>query len=114
MTLDEQIAVIEADLRAKLYRRDWHGVMDCAADIRELEAQKRVLATLPTVPSVPKEAGQKWSFGSPLNSLLYQQLFCKQHHGVIVKDDGSRWYCSRETGHEGPCAAWQISHEANI
>ena len=41
MTIDEQIAVIEADLRGKLYRRDWHGVMDCAADIRELEAVKK-------------------------------------------------------------------------
>lgn len=41
MTYDEQIVVIEADLRGKLHRRDWHGVMDCAADIRELEAAKR-------------------------------------------------------------------------
>jgi hypothetical protein len=22
------------------------------------------------------------------------------------------WYCSREEGHEGPCAAWPVSHEA--
>ena len=41
MTLDEQIAVIVADLMGKLHRHDWHGVMDCAADIRELEAFRR-------------------------------------------------------------------------
>lgn len=45
MTYDEQIEVIVADLRAKLYRRDWHGVMDCAADIRELESAKRAYAS---------------------------------------------------------------------
>lgn len=38
MTYDEQIKVIEEDLKGKLFRRDWHGVMDCAADLRELEA----------------------------------------------------------------------------
>jgi hypothetical protein len=35
------VAIIERDLMGKLARRDWHGVMDCAADIRELEAFAR-------------------------------------------------------------------------
>jgi hypothetical protein len=41
MTFKEQIAVIEQDLQEKLCRRDWHGVMDCAADLRELEAKEK-------------------------------------------------------------------------
>lgn len=41
MTYDEQIAVIEADQRGKLFRGDDHGVMDCAADLREVKAEKR-------------------------------------------------------------------------
>jgi hypothetical protein len=60
MTLDEQIAVIEADLKAKLYRRDWHGVMDCAADIRELEAQKRVLPDHVYHGVLTKPDGSRW------------------------------------------------------
>lgn len=41
MTFEEQIAAIERDLEGKKFRRDWHGVMDCAADLRELEAKER-------------------------------------------------------------------------
>jgi hypothetical protein len=41
MTHQEQIKAIEMDLNGKLFRRDWHGVMDCAADLRELEAKER-------------------------------------------------------------------------
>lgn len=41
MTFKEQIAAIEQDLQGKLFRRDWHGVMDCAADLRELEAKEK-------------------------------------------------------------------------
>ena len=41
MTYDEQIAVIEADQLGKLHRKDDHGVMDCAADLREIKAEKR-------------------------------------------------------------------------
>lgn len=41
MTIQEQIAVIKADLNGKLFREDWHGVMDCAADIRELIAREK-------------------------------------------------------------------------
>jgi len=29
-------------------------------------------------------------------------------HGVVKPG----WYCSREAGHNGPCAAWPVSHEA--
>lgn len=41
MTYEEQIAVIEADQLGKLFRKDDHGVMDCAADLREVKAEKR-------------------------------------------------------------------------
>jgi hypothetical protein len=41
MTHDEQIRAIEADMRGKMHRRDWHGVADCAMDLRELEAMER-------------------------------------------------------------------------
>lgn len=41
MTYEEQIAVIEADQRGKLFRKDDHGVMDCAADLREVKAERR-------------------------------------------------------------------------
>lgn len=41
MDYDIQIEIIEADLEAKNYRKDRHGVMDCAADLREIEAEKR-------------------------------------------------------------------------
>lgn len=41
MTYEEQIKAIEVDMDGKRHRRDWHGVMDCAADLRELEAKER-------------------------------------------------------------------------
>lgn len=41
MTYDEQIAIIKADQQGKLFRDDDHGVMDCAADLREVKAEKR-------------------------------------------------------------------------
>ena len=41
MTYDEQIALIKADQQGKLFREDDHGVMDCAADLREVKAEKR-------------------------------------------------------------------------
>lgn len=41
MTYDEQIQVIKADQLGKLYRDDDHGVMDCAADLREIKAEAR-------------------------------------------------------------------------
>jgi len=48
MTFDEQIAlydrhikIVEADQEGKNERKDRHGVMDCSADLREIEAEKR-------------------------------------------------------------------------
>lgn len=38
MTYEDQIRAIENDMDGKLYRRDWHGVMDAAVDLREREA----------------------------------------------------------------------------
>jgi hypothetical protein len=43
MTLEEQLKLIEADMRGKIQRRDWHGVADCAMDLRDLEAYARGL-----------------------------------------------------------------------
>lgn len=42
--LRNQLARMEAYLALKLEQRDWHGVADAAMDIRELEAQLRILA----------------------------------------------------------------------
>jgi hypothetical protein len=35
--------VIIADLLSKVEAEDWHGVQDCASDIREIDAQLDVL-----------------------------------------------------------------------
>jgi hypothetical protein len=48
VTYEEQRAVILADLKGKLFREDWHGVMDCAADLRELDAYHRGLIETPS------------------------------------------------------------------
>lgn len=40
------IAILETYLKTKLEIRDWHGVADAAMDIRELEAQLRLLEEL--------------------------------------------------------------------
>jgi hypothetical protein len=37
------IEVMEAYLRIRMEMRDWHGVMDAAADLRELEAKLQTL-----------------------------------------------------------------------
>lgn len=47
MTHAEQLAAIEKDMLGKIERRDWHGVADCAMDLRELEAEARIRAQLP-------------------------------------------------------------------
>jgi hypothetical protein len=41
LTLAQQRDIIKADLLGKFQREDWHGVMDCAADLREHDAQVR-------------------------------------------------------------------------
>jgi hypothetical protein len=43
--LTQSIEIMEQYLRVRLEMRDWHGVMDAAADLRELEAMLRVLQT---------------------------------------------------------------------
>ena len=40
------IAVMEQYLRVRMEMRDWHGVMDAAADLRELEAKLYTLEYL--------------------------------------------------------------------
>lgn len=32
-----------ADMQSKMEAEDWHGVMDCAADLREIDAMLAVL-----------------------------------------------------------------------
>jgi len=41
--LRESILVMEEYMRIRMAMRDWHGVMDAAADLRELEASLRTL-----------------------------------------------------------------------
>lgn len=43
MSIDEQIKIVEMDMHGKIERRDWHGVADCAMDLRDIEAYKRGL-----------------------------------------------------------------------
>lgn len=45
-TIQSQLDRMEQYLRLKLEQRDWHGVADAAMDIRELEAQKKLLLEL--------------------------------------------------------------------
>lgn len=42
MTTDERIILYERYLQMKVEEKDWHGVMDAAADLRELEVAKRM------------------------------------------------------------------------
>lgn len=44
--LKECIAIMEQYLRVRMEMRDWHGVMDAAADLRELEAKLHTLQAL--------------------------------------------------------------------
>lgn len=41
--VDQRIDLMVEYLRMRLELGDWHGVMDAAADLRELEAERRVL-----------------------------------------------------------------------
>jgi hypothetical protein len=43
-SLKEELDMMERYLELKQQQRDWHGVADAAMDIREIEAQLRVLA----------------------------------------------------------------------
>lgn len=38
-SLRDEVDLMERYLKLRLRHRDWHGVMDAAADIRELEAR---------------------------------------------------------------------------
>lgn len=44
--LQHRIRVMERYMRVRLAMRDWHGVMDAAADLRELEAQLNLLKSM--------------------------------------------------------------------
>jgi hypothetical protein len=39
--IEASIKITEADFDDKRSRRDWHGTMDCSADLRELEMELR-------------------------------------------------------------------------
>lgn len=41
--VDEKMALLVEYLYMKIDDRDWHGVADCAMDLRDLEAEKLVL-----------------------------------------------------------------------
>lgn len=41
--LEHRIGLMLAYLRLRMDMSDWHGVMDAAADLRELEVERRVL-----------------------------------------------------------------------
>ena len=41
--VEEAIQIMEGYLKLRLRLRDWHGVMDAAADLRELEVRLQML-----------------------------------------------------------------------
>jgi len=41
MTIEERKITMIKYLKLKLEEEDWHGVMDAAADLRELEVEKK-------------------------------------------------------------------------
>lgn len=41
MTIDEKIELMKKYLMLKFQEQDWHGVMDAAADLRELMVEKK-------------------------------------------------------------------------
>ena len=43
VSLKEELSMMEKYLELKRIQRDWHGVADAAMDIREIEAQLKVL-----------------------------------------------------------------------
>jgi hypothetical protein len=51
-SLERRRLIIEADLQAKLEVRDYHGVCDAAMDLREIDAQVSLLASLNHQPVV--------------------------------------------------------------
>ncbi len=44
--VDQRIDLMVEYLRMRLELGDWHGVMDAAADLRELEVERRMLQEL--------------------------------------------------------------------
>lgn len=44
--LEQRKAAIRADLLLKVEADDWHGVADCAMDLREVEAQLKIVRPL--------------------------------------------------------------------
>jgi hypothetical protein len=44
--LKDKLAMMEKYLKLKTKERDWHGVADAAMDIREIEAQLKILKEL--------------------------------------------------------------------
>lgn len=59
-SLEKRKAIIIADLLSKVEAEDWHGVQDCASDIREIEAQipliESITATVGPVRPTPRDA----------------------------------------------------------
>ena len=41
--LEERLLVLTQYMRSQMAERDWHGVMDCAVDCRDVEAELRGL-----------------------------------------------------------------------
>lgn len=41
MTLNEKMELMIKYMHLKISERDWHGVADCAMDLREMEVEKK-------------------------------------------------------------------------
>jgi hypothetical protein len=69
--------IIIADLQSKTEAEDWHGVQDCASDIREIDAQLAILAITSAVSAGRKAGETDWEFGETRMHLADESLLTK-------------------------------------
>lgn len=86
MTYAEEHAIIVADMKAKMGRKDWHGVSDAANDLRVLEAteaeRKRLTADYdPGLAGSPWMRRQECGHISSLNGTVYGLQRCTAPRG---------------------------------
>ena len=51
--LEQRKAIILSDLKMKIEAEDWHGVADAAMDLREIEAQAKMIDLAPKQQAKP-------------------------------------------------------------
>ena len=67
-SLSKRRTITIADLLIKAENEDWHGVQDCASDIREIDAQLEMLKILDSKAPIAlhrKDGVTDWEFDEP-------------------------------------------------